>query len=239
MGTEVAQTESHELTTEHLEFLKQFSRETSRKMWRGELLKYVKGVYQIGKNEDETEIPLGTKVAAVIPSLHNGWLKWGGGKPVAYEMGEVIKGFKAPLRDALGDNEKATWEVDKDGIRRDPWQQNCLLIMIGEDETIYTFSTVSDGGRRAIGELTAEYVKHAHERPSQVPIISLGTDRYKHDQYGWVDFPVFKVVGWQEQAPFIAVLNGKGDSETSKPKATIKAMPSKKTKDGKGHKIRF
>src|SRR5260221_13745717 len=102
---------SRELTTENIiDLANRFARETSRKTWVGELLKYVKSRYEVGKDGDEIEID--TKMVAVLPSLLNGWIKWEEKHPVAHEMGYVFEGFVLPSRTSLGDNEKTEWQQD-------------------------------------------------------------------------------------------------------------------------------
>jgi hypothetical protein len=235
---------SNELTTETaIDLLEQFTRETSSKMWVGELLKYVKGSFEVGKEEDVLEI--GTKMVAIVPSMLNGWICWEDGKPVGHEMGLVVSGFRLPKREDLGDNEKTEWEKDEGGHPKDPWQRNALMVMIDQEENIYTFSTGSKGGLSALGELVAAYCKHARMNPTQVPLIELGTSSYKHTDFGKVHTPVFKVVGWEEQAKFMALLNGGGEKEeepkakriSAKAKATPPATKGKKNA-GKGHNIR-
>jgi hypothetical protein len=236
---------SNELTTETaIDFLEQFTRETSRKMWVGELLKYVKGEYQVGKEEDEIEI--GTKMVAIIPSMLHGWIKWEGGHPVAHEMGVVVEGFRLPKREDLGDpEENGGWEKDDHGVARDPWQRNALLVMVDEDDNIYTFSTGSKGGLSALGELVAAYCKHARTHPTQLPLIEPQSSSYKHTDYGKVHTPVFKVIGWKEQAKFMALLDGAGEKEeepqAKRVSATPKATPpaAKGKNPGKNHRIRF
>jgi hypothetical protein len=241
------ETMSNELTTETaIDFLEQFTRETSRKMWAGELLKYVKGEYQVGKEEMEVEI--GTKMVAIVPTMINGWIKWEDRHPVAHNMGVVVEGFRLPKREDLGDPEEdGEWGKDDNGVARDPWQRNALMVMIDEDDNIYTFSTGSKGGLSALGELVRAYCQHARMLPTQVPVIELQTSSYKHanTSYGKVHTPVFKVIGWEEQAKFMALLNGAGEKEdepkakrvSATPKATPPAAKGKNA--GKNHRIRF
>jgi hypothetical protein len=241
---------SRELTTENIiDIANRFARETSRKTWLGELLKFVKSDYLTRQDGDEIEIEPGTKMVAVMPSLFNGWIKWEDKRNVAQEMGYVFEGFMLPSRTALGDNEKGEWPQDEKGAPVDPWARNCLLAMVDENEKIYTFSTGSKGGLGAIGELVRAYGQHARQLPTQIPVIELNTTSYMHPIYKKVHTPVFKVIDWVEQGPFIALLNGGGgDAVAEEPKAKPKATPrrempmpanAKAKKDGKKHGMRF
>jgi hypothetical protein len=242
---------SNELTTEtSIDFLEQFTRDNSRKMWKGDLLKFVKGDYEVGQEEEK--LPLGTKMIAIIPSMINGWIYWEDHRPVEYAMGVLVEGFRVPKREDLGDTVETDWEKDDNGVPNDPWQRNALMVMVDEDNNIYTFSTGSKGGLGALGELVGAYTKRARanpeQKPPQIPVIELQDDSYKHKLYGRVKTPEFKIVSWVEQAKYIALLNGAGEKEESEPKtkriaATPKATPpatkGKKKNGGKGHGIRF
>src|SRR2546426_814486 len=128
-----------------IDFFKGFHRETSGKVWVGTLLKFVKGDFFAGEDNDEVE--LGTRFVAMMPGLLNGWIKWEDGHPVTHEMGLVIEGFKAAKRDDLGDLDKSQWE-EKD---RDPWQRgNYVAFVDAKTKEVYTFASGSKGGRSAL-----------------------------------------------------------------------------------------
>jgi hypothetical protein len=215
-----------------------FVRETSSKIWVGTLLKFNKGNWLAGPDDKkENEIPLGTKFVAVLPSLMNGWIKWEGAKPVGHEMGSVAKGFVPVPRSTLGDNDKAAWEKDKKGgAPRDPWQLSNYLVMINEEEQIFTFTTASKGGRSALGELVRAYSKMIHTEPKKLPIVELGKTHYKHTDYGKVFTPVFKVVDWVDGAAWLALLDVVGEPEPEDKPITAKPAAPKPTK---GSNIRF
>ena len=66
-----------------------------------------------------------------------------------------------------------------------------------EEETKVVFTTSSFGGRRAVGKLCQEYSRQRRKVPStQYPIVELGCDSYRHERYGVVQRPVFRVVEW-------------------------------------------
>jgi hypothetical protein len=182
-------------------------------------LKFVKGDFMAGVGEEEVEVPLGTRFVAMMPTMLNGWIKWSDGHPVAHEMGLVIEGFQAPKRDTLGDNDKALWEED-----RDPWQPSNYVVMFdAETKEMFSFATGSKGGRSALGELALRFFQNTKMSPTQVPVVEIGATAYKHQVYGKVHTPVFKVVEWVEQADYLSLLTAAGDEEEPEStKVTIK-----------------
>jgi hypothetical protein len=215
-----------------------FARETSSKMWIGTLLKFNKGNWLAGpEDKKENEIPLGTKFVAVVPSLMNGWIKWWDNKPVAHEMGSVAKFFVPVPRSSLGDNDKTIWETDPKGDRRDPWQLSNYMVMINEQEQIFTFTTASKGGRSALGELALAYSKMIPTEPNELPVVEIGKSSYKHSKasYGKILTPVFKIVDWVDAAAWLALCDAGGEAE-AKP---ITAKPSEPKAGKKGSNIRF
>lgn len=249
MSNEVAVKEKTEVANENLmiDTFKEFGRETSGKKWIGKLLKFKKSEgFVTMQDEKEVEIQLGTRVVAMMTSMLDGWIRWEEGKPVAHEMGRLIEGFHSPKREALGDNDKAMWEKDKNGTLRDPWQPANYLVMIDADtREIYTFASGSKGGRSALGELAIAYHKHAKMVPSEVPVIELGKSSYQHSDFGKVYVPTFKVVAWKEQEPYMALLAGAEEEEPEatkvvvvKKKATPKKIAAKAKNNGK-RSVRF
>jgi hypothetical protein len=95
--------------------------------WIGRLLKYDKGDYLAGQ-EDEL-IPLGTQLAACMDTLSVGWVIWEDGRAIEHHMGLVIDRFKAPPRSALGYLDKNLWALDAMGNPRDPAQFTNYLVV--------------------------------------------------------------------------------------------------------------
>jgi hypothetical protein len=165
----------------------------------GDLLKFQKGEWCAGQNEEDIEE--GTRLVAVMDNLAVGWVKWWGGKPAAREIGLVSEGFRPPGRDALGDHDESRWEADAYGVKRDPWvRTNNLILKEEEGDRLYTFATSSVGGLGCVADLCGEYAKHRRMKPDQYPIVEVGSRSYKHDTFGKVHVPVLKVVGWAEKA---------------------------------------
>jgi hypothetical protein len=195
----------------------------------GQLLKFSKGDYLAG--QDNTEIPPGTKLAAIMDQLMVGWIKWQGNKPVDHVMGLVASGYVPPKRAELGDDDDETWETDDTGKRRDPWQYSNYLIVVDQKEkTPFTFTTSSKGGIGAIGELCKFYGKAMRERPNDYPVIKLAVGSYQHrdKSLGRIKFPIFEPAGWAAKAPLLKLLEGAAAPEPEESE-TIKAEREEQT----------
>src|SRR5262249_39912233 len=156
-----------------------------------------KGDYVAGPYNDE--IPIGTKLYAMMDSLNVGWIKWQDNRPAERITGAVGEGFQPPCRTELGDNDKSQWETDDQGHPRDPWQfTNELVLIEVEGGKTYTFTTSSRGGIGAIGELCSAYGKAMRQQPDRVPVIELDVGSYQHSNraFGRIKFPIFKIVDW-------------------------------------------
>jgi hypothetical protein len=159
----------------------------------GELIKFVKGKWLHG----DGEIPLGTEYVAEMDQLARGWVRWDDGKPVDHRLVFVRDGKKIAERAELGFNDKSEWEKDEDGEPKDPWQeQNYLPLVHCETDENFCWVFSSHGAKKACQKLSLAYWKRDL---SQLPIISLRADRYKHATYGWTDIPILKVERWQNR----------------------------------------
>jgi hypothetical protein len=131
-------------TTERNAF-QQYSDAASRSRIIGKLLKFSKGEYLAG--QDNEEIAEGTRLVVNMDELMVGFQKWEGGKPADSEMGRVAEGFRPPKRADLGDLDESRWETDDRGQPRDPWQlTNVVVLKAADGDQIYTFATSSKGG---------------------------------------------------------------------------------------------
>jgi hypothetical protein len=163
----------------------------------GTILKFVKGDFFAGK--ENVPVPLGTRLVVNLDLLSIGYLCWKGGKVVDARMGFVSQNFRPPPRHQLGDNDSEMWELDDQGVPRDPWQYT-VRIQLADPETgeVSTFSASSTGSRGAIDKLCKAYLVAQPRHPAEWPIIVLGVDSYQHSNkaYGRIKFPTFKIVGW-------------------------------------------
>jgi hypothetical protein len=176
------------------EYAKQYS---SRNIV-GRLLKFSKGDYVV----DNHELPLGTRLVALVDQTLVGWQKWEDNKPVDQKIGLLSEGFKPPQRDELGDDDQDMWETNSNGKPRDPWQFTNMLVMqdVEDKSTMYTFATTSRGGLDAIADLCRVYGRNVRSQPGRYPIVALKSDSYTHGnkEFGKIKVPIFEVVGWTE-----------------------------------------
>ena len=57
----------------------------------------------------------------------------------------------------------------------------------------------SIGGIRAVDGLLAKiFAQLAADPVHPCPVLRLGKDGYQHKQYGWIDKPIYEVVGWSD-----------------------------------------
>jgi len=174
----------------------------------GELLKFLQGDFLAG--QENREIPLGTRLAALMPTLEIGWQRWDDNRPGERRMGLVSEGFVPPKRSELGDLDERLWDVDSDGKPRDPWQFSNQIVMIdpADGDNVYTFTTSSKGGLGAIGELCRTYGKNLRQQPERIPVIALDAGSYQHrdKSRGRIKFPVFRIIDWAPESDFTAAL---------------------------------
>ena len=206
-----------------------YGEQASQKSIVGTLLKFSKGDFLAGQDEDE--VAVGTRFVANMDEMLVGWIRWESNRPTDHVMGKVSDGYQAPRRNDLGDNDKAQWEVDSDGKPRDPWQFSNYLLMkgTGDDDSLYTFTSSSKGGLNALGDLCKAYGKAMRQRPTEYPVVAVGVGSYQHPNrdYGRIKFPTFEVVGWASKDVF-------ADEATIVPGEDPEPAPAKK-----GAKARF
>jgi hypothetical protein len=188
----------------------------------GQLLKFAKGDYVTG---DGAEIPIGTRMIAIMSLLLVGWIKWVDGVSVEHRMGAVADGYMPPRRAELGDDDETRWSVDEQGRPRDPWQLANYLILANPDtQELYTFTTGSRGGLSAIGELSKKYGRHIRQAPGDLPLIELEVGSYMHRDkaFGKIKVPILNVVNWTNGAAYFDLLEG--GSSAPQPKSESMAI---------------
>jgi hypothetical protein len=163
----------------------------------GALIKFSKD----GKfvSESGEEISPDKDFIALCDETLVGWIKFNGqGEPPDRVMGLHYDGFVMPERETLGDLDSRDWPAGLDGQPADPWQhQICLVLQDREALEMYTFSTSSISGRRAIGNLLRHYERLCKSDPDAYPIVRLKAGGFNHrdPRVGWVNTPTFAVVG--------------------------------------------
>jgi hypothetical protein len=185
----------------------------------GAFLKFSKGEWLLGQNDDE--IALGRKLAANMDELSIGWIRWVDGKPAERRMGLLAQGYKPEARDALGHTDQDLWEEDEAGKPKDPWNfTNELPLADPDDGEQMTFSASSKGGIGAIGNLCKAYAREYRSKAGKTPVIELGRDSYKHSVYGKTYVPVMTITGWVENGSVPIPAPDGGDEDEPAPKAT-------------------
>lgn len=171
----------------------------------GQLLKFSKGDWLAGESNDP--VADGTQFVANMDELFVGWVRWSNNRPTDHVMGKIIDKFQPPRRSELGDNDPSQWETDDRGEPRDPWQMTNYLLLEGDEEELYTFTTSSRGGLNAIAELCLKYGKVGRQKPKDYPVIEIGTGSYLHSNknYGRIKYPTLVIVGWSPKADFAEV----------------------------------
>ena len=166
----------------------------------GSFLKFSKGEYLLGQNDEEVD--LNTRLVANMVEMSIGWIRWEGGKPAEREMGLLSQGHKPQPRNALGYADQALWEKDKEGKPQDPWNFTNEIPMANPDTgEQMTFSASSKGGIGAIGNLCKAYAAGRVANEGKVPVIELQRDSYKHPEYGKTYVPVLALVDWRDSMP--------------------------------------
>lgn len=208
--------ESREVSNLTLNPYESYGAQASQKGIVGKLLKFSKGDWLAG--EDNEEVEDGKTLVAVMDQLSVGWIKWSENRPEQQIMGLIAEAYQPPKRSTLGDDDQSQWEIDEtSGKPRDPWQFSNNLIMkevgaaTGDEEKLYTFATSSRGGIGAIGELCKVFGKTMRERPDEYPIVTLGVDSYMHSnkQFGRIKVPTLEVTGWEPKVVAAPAKGGK------------------------------
>jgi hypothetical protein len=115
-------------------------------------------------------------------------------------MGLLYDGFQMPDRAALGDLDPSQWEIGLDGKPQDPFRHfNYLVLQRGDTGEMFTYTTAWITGRKAVGNLLRHYDRMQRTHPDMYPIVRLQVGGFFHrdERVGWVQTPVFKVVGRQ------------------------------------------
>lgn len=201
-------------TTETYNPYESYANAVSSRTIIGDLLKFSKGEYTAGQNDEE--VPMGTKLVANMEDLSVGWIKWVDGTPAEHVMGRVADGYIPVARKTLGDHDESEWDTDNDGRPRDPWQMtNYLLLKSTKSDDLFTFTTSSAGGKNAIAELCKQFGRQMRQHPDEHPVIEIGKDSYKHKvkEYGKIFTPKFTLVGWVDKTGFVTAMEAAAQAD--------------------------
>jgi hypothetical protein len=119
----------------------------------GRLMKFSKGGYTT--RDDEEPISDNIDFIAPVDQMMVGLQKFNKDAPPDQVVGLPYDAFETPPRESLGDNDKSKWEIGLDNKPADPWQPTAWLVLQRVDTgEMFTFTTSSNTGRRAVGNLT-------------------------------------------------------------------------------------
>jgi len=128
MAKEIAtQQQSAVATQGDKNWAEEYGAESFQSNITGLLLKFNKGEWLAG--QDEEEIPLGTELVAAAHMLQSGWLRWQNDRPAETIMGYRREGFRPPPRETLGYENKVDWEERKEQ-KVAPWKPSDMVLKI-------------------------------------------------------------------------------------------------------------
>jgi hypothetical protein len=140
-----------------------------------------------------------TDFIAMCDETHVGWIRFNGeNAPPDRIQGLLFDGFVMPTRATLGDLDETLWEKGLSGQPQDPWlHQMSVVLQETASLEIFTFSTTSATGRRAVGNLLRHYERLRRADANLYPIVRLKSGGFQHKdtRVGWVATPQFVVVG--------------------------------------------
>ena len=186
----------------------------------GDLLKFSGKTGAWTSGSQGVEVPIGTQLAAIVPELVAGYVKWVDGTLAEEVLQPITEAYDPKeLRASLGDADPAHWPRGDDGRAEDPWKEAAYLPMKNlATGAKYTYSTSSVGGTRAIKHLVATYAWQLRAAPettaNHLPIVQLGSRSYKHAdrKRGTIYNPTLDGVDW---VPASAVLDKNNDGASA------------------------
>jgi hypothetical protein len=163
--------------------------EADSKMLKGDLIKFVDGVWSIGG----TPIPAGTQF---IPErVFAVWVRWEDRKPVEYI--QPRPSGLLPHRDSLSHTDEGEWPEGIDGEPSDPWRNTRYFWLINPataETFTYTNSTI--GTRLAYEALGRAVATMRKVHPRALPVIELASVAMKTKR-GTKQRPHFQIVSWK------------------------------------------
>ncbi|MGA8697948.1 MAG: hypothetical protein WB689_29765 [Xanthobacteraceae bacterium] len=148
---------------------------------------------------DSEPVPEGAEFFALCGETRIYWIKFDpeGGSPGTVS-GLLYENFALPPRESLGDTDPAKWPTGLSGQPTDAWQHGIDLVLQQTDtKELFVFTTTSQTGRRAVGNLLRHYDRMRRTNPNDVPVVRLRAGGFQHKdaRIGWVATPLFQIVG--------------------------------------------
>jgi hypothetical protein len=149
--------------------------------------------------DDDSPISEEDDYIALCDETQIGWIKFNGiGEAPTKVLGLLYDNFVMPARETLGDLDETQWEDGLSGQPQDPWLHQVSLVLQNEaTQELFTYTTTSNTGRRAVGNLLKHYDRMKRSDANDLPIIKLrvGGFQHKDSRVGFVKTPSFVVVG--------------------------------------------
>jgi hypothetical protein len=149
--------------------------------------------------DDGETVPDDIDFVALCDQIMVGRIRFNGeGNPPDYRMGLLYDGFVPPRDEELPDRDQSQWQLGLDGQPSDPWAHFIYVVLQrGDTGELFTYTTSSKTGRRAIGNLLRHYDRLQKTHPDMYPIVRLKAGGFNHrdPRVGWVPVPAFAVVG--------------------------------------------
>jgi hypothetical protein len=164
----------------------------------GRLIKFSKDGQFFTVDDGEPVDPQADFIALADETL-GGWIRFpADGGPPERVQGLIFQDFVLPKRETLGDTNESAWPAGISGAPTDPWQhQICLVLQRRDTAELFTFTTTSATGRRAVQHLLKHYERLTRTGSNEVPIVKLRPGGFNHrdPRVGWVPTPNFAIVG--------------------------------------------
>ena len=149
--------------------------------------------------DDEEEVSSETDFVALCDATLVGWMRFHEDAAPDRIMGLLYgSDFRMPQRDELGDLDESQWATGLSGNPEDPWKHTMYLVLqqAGTSE-MFTFTTSSVTGRRAVGNLLHHFQRMERTHGDAYPVVRLKKGGFNHrdERIGWVATPAFAVVG--------------------------------------------
>jgi hypothetical protein len=164
----------------------------------GRMVKFSKeGKHTI--TDTQEEVSPETDFIAICDQTCAGHIKFNEeGEPPERIMGLIYEGFTVTETGNLPARDPADWPQGLSGAPEDPWRHTIYLVLQHADtKELFTFVTQSQTGRRSVGNLLRHYDRMRKSHPGELPVVRLKTGGFqsRDERIGWVNVPVFVVVG--------------------------------------------
>jgi hypothetical protein len=189
--------------------------------WMGDLAKCNGKTGTLTYGSQGTEIPKGTRAAALLTFGRAGYIDWQDGKPQDQAWWPLIDGpdLKA-LRQTLNKTNPSDWsDITLAGLPQDPYRESVMLpLVIMPSGKLLTYSNSSISGVRQVKQLVRGCVAQMRASPEttagRVPLVELLVGHYVHPSktVGKIFYLMLEVCDWIPAATVLRSLVATGDA---------------------------